>query len=169
MLITERGTGDRERLQTLSRKEKNAEQRDRFRAVLLAIDGHETREIQVALDRSRGFVQRWAYAYRKHGIEAIRAKPQGGKKPRLPSEQEAKLKERLNAGPIESDGVCTLRGKDVQRILEKEFGQSYSLNGVYDLLHRLGFSCLKPRPRHEKNDPQKMKEFKERAPFLFRA
>lgn len=169
MLMTERNHGDRERLRVLSRKEKDAEQRDRYRAVLLAIEGHETKAIQATLDRSRGFVQRWAYAYRERGIEAICETPHPGGTPKLPRDQEAKLKERIDAGPIESDGVCTLRGKNVQRILEREFGQSYSLNGVYQLLHRLGYSCLKPRPRHEKNDPQKMEEFKARAPFLSEA
>lgn len=71
-------------------------------------------------------------------------------------------------GPREGDGVCTLRGKDAVRILNGEFGVAYSLNGVYDLLHRLGFSCLSPRPRHEKNDPAAMEAFKERAPLLSR-
>ncbi|MFC1781069.1 transposase [Planctomycetota bacterium] len=40
-----------------------------------------------------------------------------------------------------------------QRLLEREFGVVYSLWGVYDLLHRLGYSCLCPRPQHEKADP----------------
>ena len=71
-------------------------------------------------------------------------------------------------GPLSRDGVCTLRGKDAVKILNKEFGVSYSLPGVYDLLHRLNLSCLKPRPRHEKNDPEKMEQFKARAPFLSR-
>jgi transposase len=71
------------------------------------------------------------------------------------------------AGPTERDGgVCTLRGRDAVRILQQEFGVSYSLEGVYDLLERLNLSCLKPRPRHRKNDPQAMKTWLERAPFL---
>lgn len=169
MLITERTNGDRDQLQRLARKEKDAEQRDRYRAVLLAIEGRETKDIQAILDRSKNFVQRWSYTYRDRGVEAIRRTPHPGGKPKLPREEEAKLKARLEAGPIESDGVCTLRGKDVKRILEHEFGQCYSLNGVYDLLHRVGYSCLKPRPRHEKNDPKKMEEFKASAPLLSRA
>ena len=49
---------------------------------------------------------------------------------------------RLNAGARPEDGVCTLRGKDVVRILETEFGVKYTLGGAYDLLWRLGYSCL---------------------------
>jgi hypothetical protein len=32
------------------------------------------------------------------------------------------LKQRIDAGPIAKDGVCSLRGKDIQRVLEEDFG-----------------------------------------------
>ena len=71
-----------------------------------------------------------------------------------------RLKQRLDAGPLPKGGVCTLRGKDVQRILEQEFGQLRSLNAIYALLHRLGFSSLVPRPQHPQADPDAQEEFK---------
>lgn len=166
MDVQERQPGDTQRLIERSRREREAEQRDRLRAVVLALQGRQTQEIQATLDRSRGFVQRWVYAYRDGGIAAIAATPHPGSAPKLPREREVALKARIDAGPRPEDGVCTLRGRDIQRILEAEFGARYSLNGVYNLLHRLNYSCLKPRPRHEKNDPQAMAEFRERAPFL---
>jgi transposase len=43
---------------------------------------------------------------------------------------------------------------------------SYSLDGAYDLLERLGYSCLTPRPLHAKSDPAAMDHFKQNAPFL---
>jgi transposase len=64
----------------------------------------------------------------------------------------------VDAGPF--DAKATLYGRDIQRILEKDFGVIYTLDGVYKLLHRLGYSCLKPRPRHEKADPQLQDAFK---------
>ena len=33
-------------------------------------------------------------------------------------------------------------------------GARYTLNGVYNLVRRLRLSCLAPRPRHRKNEPQ---------------
>lgn len=166
MDIKERVTGDVDRLGTLIRQERRAEQRDRWRAAVLAIQGVETQEIQQRLDRSRGFVQRWAYAYRDGGIESLRAKPKPGRSPRLPREREAELVARLEAGPLPGDGVCTLRGKDIQRILDQSFYVKYSLNGVYRLLDRIGYSSLAPRPRHEQNDPKRLQEFRQRAPLL---
>jgi transposase len=53
-----------------------------------------------------------------------------------------------------------LYGRDIQQILQRDFGVIYTLDGVYKLLHRLGYSCLKPRSRHEKADPRLQETFK---------
>lgn len=166
MDVRERVSGERAELGRRIGVEKNAKQRDRYRAAALAIDGREADAIAEALSRSRRFVQRWAYAYRDGGIDAIAVKKQKGPKVRLSPDQQQRLVRRLEAGPLKSDGVCTLRGRDVVQILKKEFQEPYSLNGVYDLLHRLGFSSLRPRPRHRKNDPAAMEAFKVSAPLL---
>lgn len=160
---------DLQQLRRRIRKEGHAKQRDRYRAVLLALEGHETKAIMVMLDRGRNFVQRWTYAYRDYGIDAIAAKRQTGRPSKLTDAQEEQLRQRILSGPTQDDGVCTLRGKDACRIIEEEFGVHYSLPGVYDLLHRLGFSCLRPRPRHRKNDPQKMRQWLAEAPLLSKA
>lgn len=161
---------DEAQLRRLVGKARNAEQRDRCRVALLAAGGQETQAIIDTLARSRGFVQRWAYAYRDGGIAALEAKRRGGSKPRLDAAQEQRLLERVKAGPVEGvdAGVCTLRGKEFQRILQSEFGKAYTLGGVYDLMHRLGLSCLRPRPRHRKNDPVAMKKWLDDAPLLSR-
>ena len=169
MNITARHAQDIDELRRLTRGEGDAKQRDRYRAALLAIEGLETEAILKALGRSRGFVQRWAYVYRDHGISAIAPKRQPGARPRLAADKVALFKARFEAGPARADGgVCTLRGKDAARILEREFGVRYSLSGAYDLLHRLGYSCLKPRPRHRKSDPAAMEQWKAGAPLLSR-
>jgi len=166
MHLTERAPGDLEELERRAGDERDALRRDRYRAVLLALDGEEAVEIARALGRARRSVQDWTYAYRDGGIEAIQPRPRPGRTPKLPREREAQLRQRLDAGPRADDGVCTLRGRDVVRILEREFGVTYSLGGAYDLLHRLGYSCLTPRPLHEKSDPEAIADFQARAPFL---
>ena len=159
----------RQDLQTLRdriRQERNAKQRDRFRAVLLALEGHPTKTIMQMLGRSRNFVQRWSYAYRDGGVEAITPGRPSGRPPKLTDLQAELFRQRMLEGPTQEEGVCSLRGKDACRIIEQEFGVRYSLPGVYDLLHRLGFSCLQPRAKHRKNDPQAMQEWLEQAPLL---
>jgi transposase len=162
------------RLRELVRDERKALQRDRYRVVLLAAqrpaDGASemTREqIAAAVGRSRQFVDEWVGRYRRGGIDNLRARRQPGNKPSLSAEQQAAFKARLLAGPTDADGgVCTLRGKDARRVLEVEFGVPLKLSAVYGWMHRLGLSCLRPRPRHRKNDERAMKSWLESAPLL---
>lgn len=150
------------------RKERDAKQRDRYRAVLLALKGQTTETIMHTLDRSKNFVQRWVYAYRDGGMDAIHPRRHTGRPKKLTSHEEGQLRERILAGPKPQDAVCSLRGKDARRILHEEFGVQYSLPGVYVLLHRLGLSCLVPRPKHKKNNPEKMRQWLQDAPLLSR-
>lgn len=166
MDVTYHRPEDAHTLQDLIRQADNAKQRDRYRVVQLAAGGEPCTVIMRMLDRSRGFVQRWAYAYRDGGLDAIAVKPPPGRPPTLPPEQHDAFRQRVLDGPGDEDGVGTLRGRDFQRILEQEFGVRYSLQGVYDLLHRLGLSVLVPRPQHRKADPEAQRRWVERAPFL---
>lgn len=159
---------DLEQLRQRSHQERDAKQRDRYRAVVLALEGYSAPAIARMLARPRRWVQLWVYAYRDHGLEALHPKRQPGCPSRLPVEKQPSFRERLLAGPTARDGVCTLRAKDLRRILQEEFGVQYTLPGVYDLLHRLGFSCLAPRPRHRQNDPAQMQHWVEQAPLLSR-
>lgn len=167
MHILLRAPEDRAELDRRIRSAKGATQRDRYRAVQLALEGHENRTIQQRLARSKTFVEKWCYAYRDHGLEALTDKPRSGRPPKLPREHEQAFKRRMLAGPTRADGgVCTLRGKDAMRVLANEFGVQYTLDGAYDLMKRLNLTCLKPRPRHRKNDAQAMRQWIEDAPLL---
>lgn len=164
--ISLRTPDDVTELQQLIRRAHNAKQRDRLRAVELAIAGEPTASIMRMLGRSRGFVQRWCYVYRDHGLTAVNPKPLSGRPTKLPPRQHGAFKRRVLAGPTGDDGVCALRGRDFIRILEEEFFVRYELSGVYDLLHRMNLSVLTPRPQHRKSDPQAMKAWVQDAPFL---
>lgn len=166
MQVHERVVGDIERLGRLIRRERNARQRDRFRVVLLALRGREKLDIAGLLGVAKSTVEHWVYAYRDGGVDALYPGKAPGATPKLTPAQQEAFRARMLDGPREADGVCTLRGRDAVRILNDEFGVDYALNGVYDLLHRLGLSCLSPRPRHEKNDPAAMEAFRRSAPLL---
>ena len=168
MQLHEYRVGDIERLVRLVRREHNARQRDRFRMALLALRGREKLDIARTLGVAKSTVERWVYAYRDGGIDMLYRRKSPGATPKLTPAQCETFRARMLAGPRGDDGVCTLRGKDAVRILNAEFGVDYTLNGVYDLLHRLGLSCQTPRPRHEKNDPEAMEAFRRSAPLLSR-
>ena len=166
MDIVERNLGDRRRVRALIRREKNAKQRDRYRMVALALDGEEKLRIAALLGVAKSTVETWVYRYRDHGLEALRPIKQPGARPKLDPAHLDRLRTRLDAGPTERDGVCTLRGRDVQRILTREFGVKYSLSHAYAILHKLGYECLSPRPRHERHDAEAQAEFRRVTPLL---
>ena len=136
----------------------------RLRAVFLAASGLSASRIARALGPSRRAVQRWVARYNAEGPEALGDRPRPGQPTLLPEASIGPLRERIDAGPTPADGVCTLRAKEIRDILRAEFGVTYSLPGVYLLLHRLGYSCLDPRPRHRKSDPAAREEFQKKSP-----
>lgn len=168
MNITLRDESDRVLLEAGARTNKHPARRDRFRAVLLAIAGGQAPQIARTLHRARRFVQDWVYRYRDGGVAALEDKPRSGKRCKLDEQQRERFRQRMLAGPIDSDGVCTLRGPEARKILQAEFGKKYSLPAVYALMHRLKLSPQRPARKHRKNDPQAMKQWLADAPLLSR-
>ena len=143
-----------------ARSQKDARMRIRLQAVVLGRQGRTAEEIADLLDVSRRAVQKWVHRYNGLGVDGLRRRPGQGRREKLSLEEKDRLCSRIEAGPREDDEVCTLRGKDVQQIVKKEFCKLYRLSSVYALLHRLGYSCLMPRPRHRQADPQAQEAFK---------
>jgi transposase len=133
----------------------------RAQAVVLAKHGRTARDIADSLGCSLKAVKNWVAQYNTGGIEALHDRARSGRPLLLDPARYPDLKQRLNAPPRPEDGVCTLRGTDVRQILEREFGVLMSLQSVYDLLQRLGYSSLMPRPYHEDANPEVQEFFKE--------
>ena len=155
-----------EELEQILKLRKYSDIRDRVRAVIYAIKGDTAESISVRLGYHWTCIQTWVYRYRDEGFNGFFDRPRSGQPTKLLRAREEEFKQRLEAGPLPGDKISAFRGKDIQKILKKEFQAEYALNGVYDLLHRLKYSFLCPRPKHRKNDLQKMKDWKEKAPLL---
>ena len=151
-------------LQTFYRTEKIARLAQRIHGVYLASKGLTCPEIMNITVAARPTIQQWVHKYNKQGIVGLKDNPRTGKPTILPRKKESKFRKRIEAGPTKADGVSVLNGPVIRRILEREFGVLYSRQGLYDLLHRLGYSCLCPRPQHENADPQLQAEFKKTSP-----
>ena len=107
-------------------------------------------------------VQAGVGRYNQGGLAALQERPHTGRPPRLAAADVPRFRDRLEAGPTPEDGVCTFRCQDVARcILEEEFGVSLRRQAIYDLLHRLDYSSLMPRPQHEQANPEVQEFFKE--------
>jgi transposase len=153
-----------EELKRLERVEKDADRARRMRIVILGMEGWTAPAVGMAVGLSRRICQRWVARYNREGLAGL--DDCRGHEPQLPlsPEQEQAFRQRLQTGPTDEDQVCSLRGKDCQRILAEEFNVLRSLPAVYWLLHRLGYSYLRPRPRHRKANPEAIEEFKRSWP-----
>jgi transposase len=133
----------------------------RHQAVVLAIQGRSAKEIAQALSCSQRAAQKWVTRYNQLGPDALQEQRRSGRPLRFAGPEVARFVRRIEAGPTPEEGRSTFYGHDYQRILEDEFGVVLSLQAVYDLLHRLGFSSLMPRPQHKDADEELQAIFKE--------
>jgi transposase len=156
-------------LERAVRAARDARVRDRIRGVIMARRGRTAPQIADDLGYSRRAVQQWVQWYNRGGLDDLPDAPRSGQPRKCPSERFEQIRARVLAGPRPEDEVCTLRGADVKRLLEKEFGVVQSLGTTYRLLHALELAPLRPRPRHVKNDPEAMRAWEDSAPPLSRA
>jgi transposase len=153
-----------EKLEALEKKEPDAYLAKRIRTIILSIKGFTVGDIVLSLGVPYRTVQSWVEYYNKNGSKMFKEHRGGGKREALTEEQQAELKKRIDGGPKAEDDVCTLRGVDVQHILAQEFGVLRKLSSIYVLLHKMGYSYLRPRPRHRKADAEAQVKFIEQLP-----
>lgn len=151
-------------LKQLQRNENDVGRAKRLQIVILAMQGWTAPAIGMAVGLSRRVCQQWVYRFNEHGLDGLKDRRGRAARPVLSVEQEEQMRKRLDVEPTQKDRVCSLRGLDVQSILENEFGVRRSLSTVYDLLHALGYSYLRPRPKHYKSDPKAQEAFKRELP-----
>lgn len=148
-------------LKWASRLKKFACIRDRIRVIILARRGNTTEEIASNLDYTTRWVYKWAARYRESGFDGLQDRPRSGAPKHLSADQEEAFIDRIFKGPKPEEKISIFHGHHIQKILQNEFGATYSMSGVYRLLERLKLSWITSRARHELNDPEKMEAWKE--------
>lgn len=147
-------------LKQLAAGEAHPKVRERILIVRHVLAGNSVPQASEAFSLSERQIRVWIHRYNREGLSGLRDRAKPGQPTHLKPELVEAFKARIENGPRSGDGVCVLRGKDIQRLLREEFQAKYSMVGVYTLLHRLGFSSLVPRPRHPKTNPQAQSDFK---------
>ena len=148
-----------EQLKRLVRKQTDARMLLRLQMVILAKKGRTAPEIARTWSVSRRTVQFWVRCYNTGGLEGLQDRRKGGNQRKLDDAQEQQIIAYLNQQAADPHGGVR-RGEDLRQWIRSQFGVLYSLPGTYDLLHRLGYSCLMPRPRHKSTDPETQAAFK---------
>src|SRR5499433_1199237 len=88
----------------------------------------------------------WQRAFLLHGLESLRYRHGGGRRPKLTPKQRQRLVELLEAGPLVVGCETACWDAVLIRVLIwREFGVLYTRQYVCTLLHNLGFSFQKAR------------------------
>ena len=113
------------------------------------------------LGHPKSWVSKWIDRYQGLGVQGLIDLPRPGRPKYLTFEAERNFSARVQNGPLDSDDVTTFKAKHIRILLENEFATKFSRSGVYNLLDRLNFTKIKPRPKHEKNDETRMQQWKD--------
>jgi transposase len=125
-------------------------------AVSLLEAGWGVRQVARHVKASPSSVRRWRDAVAYHAQAGLDAKPHpGGSQPKLRRDQHHYLLELLRQGARAHgfrNELWTLAR--IVTVIERHFGVTYCLSGVWHLLRRLGWSAQKPQRRARERDEQ---------------
>lgn len=151
---------DMDELRRHERATRDARERKRIMGIRLKIEGYSVKEIMRIIPVTQSGLLRWVKKYNEKGFEGLKSKNPPGRARYLSEGRLAIVREWLDYGPEERHGCRFWTGKKLIEAIEKEFGVSYALNGIYDLLKDLGYSRKVMKTRHYKSDPEREEEFK---------
>lgn len=127
--------------------------------IKLKQDGKRQQQIAQLIGCSQAAVSKWLSKH-KTG-RTLETLPRSGRPTKLSSTKLKSLKKKLlHAVRKANEKFCSLNTKQLGMIIEKETGRKYSIRHVERIMHRLGFSLIKPRSKHIKQDPKKVEDFK---------
>ena len=120
----------------------------------LLLEGRKIGEVAQIVAASVSSVRRWRREVEKGGLEALKAKPHPGRKPRLNEKQKQRLVKTLVAGPCKAGYRTDLwTCRRVAEVIAKKFAVTYHPAHVWKILRGLGWTPQKPEQRaRERNE-----------------
>ena len=124
--------------------------------------GMKLRKIGEVLDIPHTKAHYWIKRYKKYNLDGLKTIKQKGKTPLLSPKDLTKIKEYLVNNKLKTNhGIpAGWNSRDVKFHIKSNYNISYSLRHIERLLHKLGFSLIKPRPRNIKSSLEKQEDFK---------
>jgi transposase len=89
---------------------------------------------------------------------------QKGRKSKLTKSEITEIKETIKKSNSLENNEKFTNGRMILEFIQKRFLKTFSNAGLYNFIKIIGLRKLKPRPVHEKNNPELMKEWKENFP-----
>jgi len=135
----------------------NKQQRELI--IKLKQDGKKQQQISHLLGCSQAAVSKWISRYQSG--RTLETLPRSGRPTKLNKAKLRKLRSKLVSEVKKvNKKYCSLSTKQLSAIIKKEVGRVYSLRHVERIMHKLGFSLIKPRQKHIRQDPKKVEEFR---------
>lgn len=135
------------------RQSDNPHHYTRLLAVEMAQQGVWTlKEIATALGKHRATIARWLGIYRRGGIDALLARPRGGRRAQLQKEDIDAMTDGLRQGTWKT-------AHEIHKWLD-ERGISMTVWGVYYWLRKVKAKHKVPRKTHVDQDPDELADFK---------
>ena len=141
-------------LETLHRSLRDKRQADRVKAVIALSKGWSPAQVAEILLFDEKTSRHYFERYQQGGRQALLDDHYSGAEPKLDERQIKELERYLETYLLPD-------AKSVIAYIEKQYKVHYSVSGVTDLLHRLGFSYKKPTHVPGKQDPAKQQAFLE--------
>jgi len=139
-------------LEKLHRSLHDKHQADRVKAVIALSKGWSAAQVAEILLFDEKTSRHYFERYQQGGLQALLDDNYSGAEPRLNAHQMSELEGYLEEYILPD-------AKSVIAHIDKLYGVRYSVSGVTDLLHRLGFSYKKPMHVPGKQDPVKQQAF----------
>lgn len=130
--------------------------------LLIAIkrkEGQSMDSIAEQLQISRTAVNESLHRFLERGISAKDDEKRSGRPRKLTKKQLKGLRKKLISGPRKGTNVLWTT-RQILDLVKREYGLEYTTRHLRRLMHQLGFSLQKPRPRHYKTDIAKQAHFK---------
>jgi len=123
-------------------------------------EGKKQQQIASLVGCNQSAISRLIAKYEKTG--STRNLPRSGRPTLLTKKNLAKLKREFRRQAIEANkNFCSIDVLQFSQIITEKTGKKYTPRHVKRILHKLDFSRIIPRPQHIKNDPKKVKKFRE--------
>lgn len=114
---------------------------------------HDISSVAKIFGISRVTLNEWISSYKAEGVSGLKLKPGRGRKPIITKGEEAAITKWL-----EEDSSTT--GKMLIERIRNELGKEIGKTTANELMHKLGFSYITPRPKHHKQNKEAQEAFK---------
>jgi len=140
-------------IQEALKKEKNTVIKERMQAVYMTMQNLKRKEVELHLNRSRHYIGKWLKNYKEYGLEGFKERRGGVRHYYLSQDQELFIKDIVtHSFPKDCNYDSPVwSGALLVDLIKNMFGKTYTREGVYALLKRLGVSYKKAN----KVDPKK--------------